>query len=488
MPHQDGLDASGNGGSAAHDHAQETAPAVSGELGPAAAVLTISDGVAAGTRDDRSGEALAEVLQSAGYAVVARDVVADERERVESALRRLAETARLIVTTGGTGLGPRDVTPEATAAVIDREVPGLAEAMRAAGRASTPMADLSRGRTGAIGTSLVVNLPGSPRGAMESLRVVQPALSHALELLAGHTAHSTQHAHDSEHGHAHDSEHGHGDAHGQGRRASATGPGAAAATAPSGRAELHGELARRVARGEPVVLATAVDLDGAPPCDTGAAVLLGRGGPVAGSLGCAEFDDAAGDDAEVALTDGAAILRRYEHDLGSVQVQLQPFYPAPLLVVVGATPVADCLLRWGGELGWTPTLVEARRERVTEDRLAAVGTVVEHPTGLPLDGRAVAVHTDHDAPDAAEQIAALLQAGVARVELVGSRRHASPILERLVELGVDADERARVHQPAGLDLGGRQPAEIALAILAGLVADRHGRSAAFLDPHGGAGR
>lgn len=165
--------------------------AASGTL-PPAAVLTVSDGVVAGTREDRSGDALAEALQDAGYAVVAQEAVADERDRVEDVLRRLAQRARLVVTTGGTGLGPRDVTPEATAAVIDREVPGLAEAMRAAGRASTPLADLSRGRAGAIAGTLVLNLPGSPRGALESLATVASALPHALELLAGHTVHGPE--------------------------------------------------------------------------------------------------------------------------------------------------------------------------------------------------------------------------------------------------------------------------------------------------------
>lgn len=481
MTHEDGLPTSSGEGASAHDHAEQLA-AVSGEPGAPAAVLTVSDGVAAGTREDRSGDALVEALRSAGYAVTSREVVADEPEQVREALRRLVGTARLIVTTGGTGLGPRDVTPEATAAVIDREVPGLAEAMRAAGRASTPMADLSRGRAGAVDTSLVLNLPGSPRGALQSLQTVQAALSHALELLAGHTAHSGEHegANHAERRHAHASEHGHPRAHTHGASATA-GPAPAAHTASSGRAGLHGELARRVGRGEPVVLATAVSLEGAPPCDAGAAVLLDRSGPVSGSLGCAEFDDAAGGDAQAALTDGVPILRRYDHELGSVEVQLQPFHPAPLLAVVGATPVADCLLRWAGELGWTPVLVESRRERLTDDRFAAAGTVVEHPLELALDGRAVGVHTDHDAPNVADQIAALLHGGVRRIELVGSRRHTSPILERLTQLGIGPDERARVHQPAGLDLGGRQPGEVALAILAGLVAERHGRSATFLD-------
>lgn len=147
-------------------------------------MLTVSDGVSEGVREDASGEAVERVLRDAGYRVTRR-VVPDDRKAIERTLRGLAEEAGLVVTTGGTGLGPRDVTPEATRAVIDREAPGFGEAMRAAGRASTPMADLSRGTAGSLGTTLVVNLPGSPAGAEESLLSVLPILSHAMDLLSG---------------------------------------------------------------------------------------------------------------------------------------------------------------------------------------------------------------------------------------------------------------------------------------------------------------
>jgi molybdopterin adenylyltransferase len=150
-----------------------------------ALVLTVSDGVTAGVRDDASGDALAERLAALGFRVD-RSVVPDERPRIEAALRVAAEAGRaLIVTTGGTGLTPRDVTPQATQAVLDYEVPGLAEAMRAAGRAITPFADLSRGVVGVIGPSLVVNVPGSPKAAIESFDAIGPALEHALETIAG---------------------------------------------------------------------------------------------------------------------------------------------------------------------------------------------------------------------------------------------------------------------------------------------------------------
>jgi len=154
---------------------------------PVAAVLTISDGVSGGTRVDASGDAAQGLLGDAGFDVTAREVVGDERTEIERVLRRLASSHGLVVTTGGTGFGPRDVTPEATKAVLDREAPGLAELMRAAGLAQTPMAALSRGTAGTIGEALVVNLPGSPKGVRESLEAVLPILPHAMELSGGMT-------------------------------------------------------------------------------------------------------------------------------------------------------------------------------------------------------------------------------------------------------------------------------------------------------------
>jgi molybdenum cofactor synthesis domain-containing protein len=154
-----------------------------------AAVLTVSDGVAHGTREDSSGALLAELLEGEGYEVVRR-VVPDEREDIAAALAALCAEVQVVLTTGGTGFGPRDVTPEATAAVLDRDAPGIAEAIRADAIARTPHALLSRGRAGVVGRSLVVNLPGSPGGCRDGFAVLRPALDHALRLLADEpTAH-----------------------------------------------------------------------------------------------------------------------------------------------------------------------------------------------------------------------------------------------------------------------------------------------------------
>lgn len=161
-----------------------TAPEAS-PPGYTAAILTVSDGVAAGRREDRGSVAIRELLPPHAR-VVDQRVVPDDREAIAAVLVEWCERGiDFIATTGGTGLGPRDVTPEATRDVIEREIPGIAEAMRATGMASTPMAMLSRAIAGTRGGSLIVNLPGSPRGVRECLAVVLPVVEHALHVMRG---------------------------------------------------------------------------------------------------------------------------------------------------------------------------------------------------------------------------------------------------------------------------------------------------------------
>jgi len=157
-----------------------------------AAVLTISDSVFAGKRMDGSGPAVRERLERMGWSVAALEVVPDEFAAISERLATLADGNQVsaIFTTGGTGIAARDVTPEATRAVLDREIPGLGELMRERGRNSTPLAALSRGIAGTRGRVLLVNLPGSPRGALESLDAIMDVLPHALELLRGETEHA----------------------------------------------------------------------------------------------------------------------------------------------------------------------------------------------------------------------------------------------------------------------------------------------------------
>ena len=422
-----------------------------------AAVVTVSDGVAAGVRDDGSGRALVATLTEAGFDVVRHEVVADEADRISALLVELSDApVAMIVTTGGTGLGPRDVTPEATRTAIDREAPGLAEAMRAAGRASTPFAALSREVVGARGSTLIVNLPGSRKGATESLAAILPVLPHALDLLAGDTAHAAA------------------------KPEAADAPGAPTALSPrEAAADPEAELVARRAAGEEVVLVTAVRAEGSPPCRVGQKVLVGRDGPIAGTLGCAEFDAAALAGAREALASGAPSTRTFDHELGSIEVYIEPTAPKPRLLIFAATPVASALVRWSREVGFEPTVIEPRTER--RGVLPPGADVRDTADGLTGARDVYAVHTDHDAPDLSDALAAMLRADVRFVGVMGSARHVGPHIAALRDLGFDDADIARVRSPLGLNLGGRTAEEIALAILAGVVAARHGREGGWLD-------
>ena len=221
-------------------------------------------------------------------------------------------------------------------------------------------------------------------------------------------------------------------------------------------AEVEIELAERIRRGEGVVLATVIRLDGRPPSHTGAKVLLGDGSVLAGTLGCAEFDAQARADAPALLTAGAPKLRTYTHDLGSIEVYLEPHTPAPLLLVFGETPVARRVAEWGGLLGF---------------RVVAPSGSDELPPLMP--GETYAVHTDHDDPSLVDSLASVLAARPRFVGVMGSRRHTGRHLEELERRGLDV---STIQTPVGLDIGAVSAEEIALSILAGIVAARHGRA------------
>lgn len=403
-----------------------------------AAVLTVSDGVTQGTREDASGDAAEALLRAGGFDVSERRVVADEQAEIESALRELVSSNGLVVTTGGTGFGPRDVTPEATRAVIEREAPGLAELMRATGLSQTPMAALSRGVAGAVGSALVVNLPGSPKGVRESLTAVLPVVPHAVELLRGATG-----AHPS---------------------------------VPEPPSRGMGATTEERAPG-PWVDVKAVRVIGSPPCAVGNAMAIVPGGEVRGTLGCAEFDTAAVSAAAEVQAAGVPEMRTFHHPQGDVEVYLEPHRAPHRLVVVSATDVARSLRLEMERQGRRVIVLEPRAERIAPDD----GPYVRSLEELTLGDDDEVVFTDHDAPGIADMLTALLRSPVRFIGVMGSRRHVAHYVEDLRSRGFGDDDLRRIRSPLGLDLGGRRPEEIALAIAAGLVAADHDRAGGWLD-------
>lgn len=219
------------------------------------------------------------------------------------------------------------------------------------------------------------------------------------------------------------------------------------------------QLAQRIARGEDVVLATVIKADGKPPSHPGAKLLMTRNAAIAGTLGCSEFDTAALADASRIAEAGSPQTRTYRHDLGTIDVYLEPYVAAPTLMVFAATPVARELVRWAPEVGFRAVLVE------TAGQLPAATT-----------GDLYVVHTNHDAPDLVASLEAVLPRGPKFIGLVGSRRHTGHHIEALRAQGVSEDVIDRIQTPVGLDIGASTPGEIALSILAGLVAVRRGGS------------
>jgi xanthine dehydrogenase accessory factor len=231
--------------------------------------------------------------------------------------------------------------------------------------------------------------------------------------------------------------------------------------------EVESELVERLARGEELVLATVVRLDGGPPSRTGAKALFDHDRQVAGTLGCSEFDSQGRADAPGLLASGVPGLRSYHHDLGTIDVYLEPYLRRPLLVVLGDTPVARAVRRWAPEVGFD---------------------VASSPPVEPARAELYAVHTDHDAPDLVDTLERLLASGPRFVGLMGSRRHTGHHLEALRARGMAEGDVVRIQSPVGLDIGARAPNEIALSILAGLVAVRRGAPAGWKDPTASAPR
>ena len=323
---------------------------------------------------------------------------------IESALRELATTHGLVVTTGGTGFGPRDVTPEATRAVIDREAPGLAELMRAAGLAHTPMAALSRAVAGARGRALILNLPGQPHGRPRVARFRAhgaPARGRAARGSGGCSPHGSSGA------------------------------------PPRTRTRDRGPASW--------VEAKAVRITGSPPCAVGNTMSIVPGGEVHGTLGCAEFDAAAVQAAAEVQARGEPEVRTFHHDQGDVEVYLEPHGTTPRLVVVSATDVARSLRAEMERQGREVLMLEPRTERLTAGDEPSVRSLEDVRLG-PDDE---VVFTDHDAPGIADALTALLRSPVGFVGVMGSRRHVAHYVEELRTRGFGDEDLGTDPQSAG---------------------------------------
>jgi xanthine dehydrogenase accessory factor len=242
-----------------------------------------------------------------------------------------------------------------------------------------------------------------------------------------------------------------------------------------------GEATRRLDRGEPVVLATVIRIDGTPPCKPGQKLLVAPTGALAGTLGCPGFDARTVEAAGPLLATGEPVVETYQHQSGTFDVYLEPMQPRPLLLVLGGTPLAEHLLRMGHELGYTTALVESRPDRITDGHRAAADRVATSLAGVPVGPATDAVHTDHDAPGVGDDLAALVRSPARFVGALGSRHRSQLHLQALREAGCTEDEVARLRTPVGLNIGSRTPAEIALSILSGMVAARTGKDAAWMD-------
>jgi xanthine dehydrogenase accessory factor len=302
------------------------------------------------------------------------------------------------------------------------------------------MAALSRAVAGAVGTTLILNLPGSPSGVRESLAAVLPVIPHAVELLGGSTG-----AHPS----------GHPSGHGKDRQPRVDAPGSAV----------------------PWVEAKAVRVIGSPPCAVGNSMSIVPGGEVHGTLGCAEFDAAAVEAAAEVRERGEPEVRTFHHDEGDVEVYLEPHGAVSRLVVVSATDVARSLKVEMERQGRQVVVLEPRAERLVAGDEPSIRSLEE--TALRAEDEVV--FTDHDAPGIADMLTTLLRSPVRFVGVMGSRRHVAHYVEELRSRGFGDADLARIRSPLGLDLGGRRSEEIALAIAAGLVAARHDREGGWLD-------